>query len=243
MSSTIDVTKRIAKVTYNGVELPIPNVDSAFENGVKSEHDRFWDSFLSNTTDFSFRFAGRGWNDDTFAPTKDIAPIGTINQMFYNTVISNLREALVRNGVILDISKATNLAQLFCWSVSMTEIPSLVIGESVTTAPSMFDTCRELRTIQKLTFPNKQFNVSSMFAGCVKLENIEIGGVIATNELNFQWSTKLTHDSLMSIINALADKSADTSGTTWKITLGSENLAKLSEAEKLIMDTKGWFYV
>ena len=48
-------------------------------------------------------------------------------------------------------------------------------------------------------------------------------------------STKLTHDSLMSIINNLA-----TVSTTQKLTIGSTNLAKLTDDEKAIATNKGW---
>lgn len=81
------------------------------------------------------------------------------------------------------------------------------------------------------------------FSHSVNLEEIRIEGEIGQNGLSFLQCTKLTHESLMSIINALQDKSADTSGTSWLITLGSANIAKLSEDEKAIMDNKGWDYL
>jgi hypothetical protein len=73
------------------------------------------------------------------------------------------------------------------------------------------------------------------------LEEITFVGSIPLN-ISVSYSTKLTHESLMSLINALADFSDDTSGTTHKVTLGSTNLAKLTEAEKDIMTQKGWQY-
>ena len=73
------------------------------------------------------------------------------------------------------------------------------------------------------------------------LEDFEIiGGTININGFDFHWSTKLSHDSLMSIINALQDKTTDTSGTSWVVTLGTENLAKLSDSQKAIATQKGW---
>jgi hypothetical protein len=65
-------------------------------------------------------------------------------------------------------------------------------------------------------------------------------GAIGQNGFDVHWSTKLTHDSLMSIINHLSDKSSDTSGTTWTITLGTENIAKLTDDEIAIAEAKGW---
>lgn len=77
------------------------------------------------------------------------------------------------------------------------------------------------------------------FQNAVALKELYIEGVIGQNKTNLQWSP-LTHDSLMSIINALKDYSNDTSGTTWKITLGSDNIAKLSAEEIQIIHDKGW---
>ena len=48
-------------------------------------------------------------------------------------------------------------------------------------------------------------------------------------------SNKLTHDSIMVIINGL-----QTVTTTQTLTLGSTNLAKLTDEEKKIATDKGW---
>jgi hypothetical protein len=78
------------------------------------------------------------------------------------------------------------------------------------------------------------------FQNCTNLKNIIIEGKIGQNGFDVRWSTKLTHDSLMSIINALYDYSTDTSGTTYTLTLGTENLAKLTDSEKAIATQRGW---
>ena len=48
-------------------------------------------------------------------------------------------------------------------------------------------------------------------------------------------STKLTHDSLMVVINGL-----QTVTTAQKLTLGTANLAKLTDEEKKVATDKGW---
>jgi hypothetical protein len=70
-----------------------------------------------------------------------------------------------------------------------------------------------------------------------------INCTIGQNGFNVQNSTKLTHDSLINnegtgILNSLEDKSG--TGSTWTITLGSANLAKLTDGEKAIATQKGW---
>ncbi|MBO5955586.1 MAG: hypothetical protein J6Q10_02165, partial [Clostridia bacterium] len=67
-----------------------------------------------------------------------------------------------------------------------------------------------------------------------------ITGKIGKNGFSVSDSKKLSYDSLMSIINALKDYSTDTSGTTYTVTLGTTNLAKLTNEEKAIATQKGW---
>ena len=46
----------------------------------------------------------------------------------------------------------------------------------------------------------------------------------------------------MSIINALVDYSEDSGGTTYTLTIGTDNIAKLSADEIAIIENKGWNY-
>lgn len=72
------------------------------------------------------------------------------------------------------------------------------------------------------------------FAICPELTEIT-GNPNFKTSVGFSDSTKLTHDSLMVIINGL-----QTVTETQTLTLGTDNLAKLSDAEKQIATDKGW---
>lgn len=99
----------------------------------------------------------------------------------------------------------------------------------------------KIKTIRKIILsPNT--SLYRWFEGCPNLENVTFEGTLETKYADFKNSPKLTHDSLMSLINALADKTADTSGTVWTVTLGATNLAKLTEEELLLIENKGWGY-
>lgn len=91
----------------------------------------------------------------------------------------------------------------------------------------------DLKTI-RLLYVYDTTAFSSTFSGCANLENITFGGTIGQN-ISFSSSEKLTHDSLMSIIEHLG-----TVSSTRTLTLGSKNLAKLTDAEKAIATEKGW---
>lgn len=62
----------------------------------------------------------------------------------------------------------------------------------------------------RLFYAYETTNLNYAFANCAALENITIGGVIGKN-VSFKESDKLTHDSIISVINAL---SATTTGQT-----------------------------
>jgi hypothetical protein len=76
------------------------------------------------------------------------------------------------------------------------------------------------------------------FGSCTELQNLTIVGTIGQNGLDLHWSEKLTHDSLMSVINCLKDYSG--TGTTHTVTLGATNLNKLDKDEIAIATQKGW---
>lgn len=80
------------------------------------------------------------------------------------------------------------------------------------------------------------------FYGKYKLENVLEMGVFKYS-LNISSSSKLTVDSLMVFINALynfTEAGETPSSSQGKLTLGSINLAKLSDEQKAIATDKGW---
>jgi len=131
---------------------------------------------------------------------------------------------------------ATDNANYLFWNSKLTDtkvdiyLPVGGSNNSNTFASSALVTIRKLIVTENTKFSNT-------FGGCSKLENITFEGVIGS-DMTISAATKLTHASLMSILNALKDYSG--SGTTYTVTLGAENLAKLTDEEKMIAVGKGW---
>ena len=219
------------------------NVPKVFEAGKQVgkqvEYDRFWDSYqdYGNRTHYGYGFAGDGWNNDTFKPKYNICP-STASAIFYSVEIEgDFVELLSAFGITLDLSKATNLSSAFASSSFITRL-GVVNTSNATTIATMFSACYGLVTIDKLILKSDgSQTITNLFSQCNALENVTIEGVIGSN-IDVHWSTKLTRDSLMSIINALQDKSGTTG--SWVCTLGTENIAKLTDAEKAIATQKGW---
>lgn len=221
-------------------------VEEIFEAGVRAEYDRFWDAYQANGTRASYNYGFREWQSSFFTPKYDIVPstaIGAFYAMFNReTGGASLKAALNKAGVSLDTSKATALGSLFGYS-GVTEVPAIDTSSTVQ-LDRIFESSRQLKTIDKLVLrADGSQTFSNVFINCSALEDLVIEGVIGNNGFSVQWSTKLTHDSLMSIMNALQDKSADTSGTAWKVTVGETNLAKLTTEEINAVKQKGWTIV
>lgn len=217
--------------------------DEGYEAGKQAEYDRFWSSYQANGTRTTYNYAFREWQPSFFKPKYDIVPttaIGAFYALFNKeTNGASLKDALNNANIVLDTSQATNLGSLFGYS-GVTEVP-VIDTTSTAKLDRIFESSRQLKTIDKLVLrENGSQTFADVFINCIALQNLVIEGVIGNNGFNVQWSTKLTHDSLMSIINALQDKSADTSGTVWKVTIGETNLAKLTAEEIDAANEKGW---
>lgn len=123
-----------------------------------------------------------------------------------------------------------NCDQAFAYSyLTDTKVPCIP-----TSAISMFNGATRLKTIRSLDISAITGTLTSTFNNCTSLENLTMVGTINASGFDVSTCTKLTHDSLMSIINALA------SGVSKVVTLGATNLAKLTDAEKSIATEKGW---
>ena len=110
--------------------------------------------------------------------------------------------------------------------------------------------CYDLTTIPELNFNNAN-SINRLLYSCSSLK--DLGGFLNLGQnysttlpvnysaytLDLNASTKLTHDSLMNVINKLYD--IKTKGCkAQKLTLGTDNMAKLTAEEIAIATNKGW---
>jgi hypothetical protein len=228
------------------MEEKIPDLYNAGEvDGRYNEWSDFWNSVQNNgnRTDYKRAFynTGKIWGSTTFKPKYNITCVGDASEMFYDFGLNlpdfDLMGLLQLAGVTLDTSLATSVTQIFAYNRVVTRVPTLDFS-NVSALTSVFVYCDRLETVKKIIVsPNTTF--SGVFHHCPKLKNLTVGGIIGQNGFDVQRSVDLTHDSLMSIINALADKKGDSS-QTWTVTLGATNIAKLTDAEKQIARNKGW---
>lgn len=179
--------------------------DEGFEAGKQAEYDAFWDAYQQNgnRTDYAKGFCGRGWNDETFKPKYTIKVVGSANDFIPSTEVTDIAASLKACGVEMDLSECTSLS----WGMSdlktTTTLPILNVPK-VTNFGSCFYRNSKLHTIEKIIL-NNQGNqpFSNTFNYLTALENITFEGVIG-QDINFQWSTKLTKASITNIIEHLS---------------------------------------
>ena len=161
----------------------------------------------------------------TIIPLLDTSNGTNFASMFYNcTNLTTIPSLNTSNG--------TNFNSMFFYCTNLTTIPSLNTSNGTIFA-SMFAYCTNLTTIPLLDTSNGT-DFSSMFYKCTNLT--DLGGFKGLKaDLNLTSSKKLTHESLMNVINNLAEVN-----TNPTLSLGSENLAKLTDDEKAIAINKGW---
>lgn len=152
---------------------------------------------------------------------------GNALYLFYNSTIKDFSFTSS-----LDLSKCTSVARMFqncSFVVTVPEYDASNAGSN----------------------PKYQAGIQSVFYSCSKLENV--GGFknygkgfsdsVNANEYNLKFdisgNKKLTHDSLINIINGLYDI-ASAGVQPQQLILGSTNLAKLTDEEKAIATNKGW---
>ena len=130
---------------------------------------------------------------------------------------------------LIDTSKVTTMYRMFRNCPNLTTIPAFDTSK-VTWMVEMFSGCTNLTTIPAFDI-SKVTKMGAMFSGCTNLTAIHMTGMTA--DLNISSSTKFTREALVEILNNL--------GTSYgTLTMGSTNLAKLTEEDKLIATNKGW---
>ena len=171
------------------------------------------------------------------SPTKTITKEVSSMKPFFNAggKCSN-STATSFEGIIQysDTSNVTDMSKMFSSCSKLTTIPQLDTS-NVTDMNNMFGNCSSLTTIPQLD-TSKVTNLNYSFYGCSKLTAIHMINMKVSFDIRS--STLFTREALIEIINNCYD--VTTLNKTAKLTMGSTNLAKLTDEDKLIATNKGW---
>ena len=230
------------------------NVPKVYEAGIaegkQAEYDAFWDAYQyyhGAAQNYQYAFCNDGWNDETFKPKYDIVMgVGySGTNAFWSCAVSNIAEALEKRGLILDTTLCGYATSMF-QNAKTKRLPELnfthAMDYNAGNGLHMTFLNSSVETIDKLIV-TENLKYNSTFQSCANLKNIVFEGVIG-QAINFQWSTLLSHDSIVSVINALSTTASGQTATFSKtavnnaFTGGSEG----SEWQALIDTKKNWAF-
>lgn len=225
---TLDDSTSFFTTDTAGVLLTV-EYSSDYNAGQKNAYDAFWDAYQQNgnRTDYEYAFAGLGWTSESFKPKYPIAPTA-MNQMFNSfKAVTDLTNPA---GVSFDFTKITGGANYAFTSSAITKLPKISCKKNSLGAGYLFYIARSLTTVTELELPDTAMTSSQAttqtFAFCTALKNIKITGVIANTGFDLHWSTRLTIESLISILSALSKDSGIAAGKS--ITLPTAAQAKIN---------------
>lgn len=231
-----DVPRLIREDVYNkgyadGEANGTGGYDNGYADGRQAEHKEFWDAVLDPSLNWQQRFTGAVWNDATFRPNQDIKPTGYANNLFYLTAITDLDGILQRCGVTLDTSGIDVRGdRLFYYCTKLTTVPYIDLS-NVTYSGGigyLFGECYDLHTVVGLRLRDDgSLAMDYAFYKCDNLVNLTIYGTIGKN-VDLRDSTKLSKDSITSVMNAL---STTTSGLSITLSKTAVNNAFPSDGE------------
>ena len=180
-------------------------------------------------------------------PQIDTSNVTTMNSMFADC-------SLLQEIKALNLQSTTSIANMFSNCTSIENI-ELLNTEKVAAFNQAFYACSSLKSLNELNCENVT-SLYNIFIGCSSLS--DFGGLknigksftqTSNNYYNYEiriFSSPLTHESLMNIINNLYDLNLTYNvaggGTlyTQLLVLGDTNLNKLTAEEIAIATNKGW---
>ena len=212
-----------------------------FEDG-KANSDvavAYMNAITANGTKTEYRYAfwGEEWNDELFKPQTVIKPTNFQNGLYRSSIEYGAYTDL------LDFSNCQNLSAAFMHS---TVKKLKVIDARKTTSgfngmANMFYGCDQLESIDEF-YPSNLSSSKAVFSGtfglCSALTKLIFKSEISQNGLDLRWSTKLSKESIESIINNLSDTTSDLSVT---LSLTAVMAAIELDEPGCDLDTSGWW--
>lgn len=144
--------------------------------------------------------------------------------MFWNTSIGNWNIEL---PALIEADCMFQNTTLSSWNIDLSSVQS---------AGGMFEGCSSLTTVT--TNFSGLIVGGAIFSNCPNLTTITLTGTLDTDYLDFSIGLEaLTIDSLVSILDALKDRTED---TRYTLVLGESHLSKLADEQKAIATNKNW---
>ena len=219
--------REIIKPTFSSSQT---NMDSMFQNCHSLTSLDISNFNTSSVTNMSYMFLNCNSLTSLDISNFDTSAVTNMSYMFQNC--SSLTSLDISN---FGTSSVTNMSYMFqnCSSLTSLDVSNFDTS-AVTNMSYMFQNCNSLTSLDISNFDTSAVtNMNGMFGGCTNLTNF--ASCVFRKSIDFSTCAKLSHDSLMSIINNLAEVT-----NVQKLTLGTANKTKLTINEIAIATEKGW---
>lgn len=140
--------------------------------------------------------------------------------------------SLVKAPDILDLSNCTNTANMFYNCYSLTKVPDILDLSNCTSMASMFQYCYSLTKVPDILDLSNCTDTENAFTSAPYIKNLRIMGLKVS--ANIAAIAVCTREDLVFILTNLQIVTGQT------LTIGSTNVAKLSNDDKAIATEKGW---
>lgn len=227
--------------------IPSLNMESEIRSILTASGEDMLQQLVNAQGNCNHLFYGIQISDFSFANNLDISKVTELRYMFANTYVVTvpnfdtkhithmggmfMNTDYLEDGPILDTSSVKYMQNMFDTSRNLKNLP-LYNTSQVVNMENTFRKCPQLTTIPAYDVSNVT-NLYAVFNGCSKLKSILMYGMKVSFDISS--STKFEQSDLVTILNNLA-----TVTTTQTLTIGSTNLAKLTDEDKAIATNKGW---
>ena len=150
---------------------------------------------------------------------------------------------------VVDLSSATTMSEIFNGDENLIEVGDMNTSNAVGFTDAFYG-CTSLTTVGMLDCSSVRYTMTTTFQNSQYLTNLkgfkDLGKAFETTwaanriVLNLSASDKITHESLMNVINSVYDIKAKGLTNNQKIKVSSTALALLSAEEIAMADAKGW---
>ena len=214
---------KVEKRTTNKIPKAFFDGNGTLQNSTATSMDGWFDkSDTADMTNMGSMF--RSCSSLTSVPEMDTSKVTDMSYMFRDC-------SSLTSVPAMDTSKVTDMDGMFYYCSKLTSVPAMDTS-NVTSMSSMFGNCYYLTSVPEMN-TSSVTSMSYMFGNCTRLKEIHMYGMKVSFDISA--STKFTREALVEILNNLASV---TSAKT--LTMGSTNLAKLTDDDKLIATNKGW---
>ena len=163
--------------------------------------DISWDVVQDNGNRTMYMYGFAYWSMRECNPKYKIVPTGTYFQNAFQGCL-NLEEV---DWTKFDLSQCGSFYNTFynCFALKSIDIDLRPTATTATVFNNTFRSCMALKKIQKIV-PKVTHTWTDCFYKCYELEDVTFGEYLIGNDISFADCSKLSKDSILSILNALS---------------------------------------